>query len=170
VVVIRSRISDPKDRGSSARAETVAPEHNKAAIRFRCNAYSGDRCLILFDRRCRAIRRHRGARRPEPYVHPADNGELVGVFTVFVAVGTPQGALSTTFRPPNEARIKSAELKGSAKRRWPVRRRWWCGRGEPNVRAYSSVDFHSVICVPFGRSLIAKCIPPARELQSRATA
>jgi hypothetical protein len=43
---------------------------------------------------------------------PQDNGELVGVFKVFVAVGTPQGALSTTFRQPNEVRIKSAELKG----------------------------------------------------------
>ena len=43
---------------------------------------------------------------------PQDNGELVGVFKVFVAVGTPQGALSTTFRQPNEVRIKSSELKG----------------------------------------------------------
>jgi len=43
---------------------------------------------------------------------PQDNGELVGVFKVFVAVGTPQGALSTTFRQPNEVRLKSAELKG----------------------------------------------------------
>ncbi len=43
---------------------------------------------------------------------PQDNGELAGVFKVFVAVGTPQGALSTTFRQPNEVRIKSAELKG----------------------------------------------------------
>jgi len=41
-----------------------------------------------------------------------DNGELAGVFKVFVAVGTPQGALSTIFRQPNEVRIKSAELKG----------------------------------------------------------
>ena len=43
---------------------------------------------------------------------PQDNGELAGVFKVFVAVDTPQGALSTTFRQPNEVRIKSAELKG----------------------------------------------------------
>lgn len=43
---------------------------------------------------------------------PQDNGELAGVFKVFVAVGTPQGALSTMFRQPNEVRIKSASLEG----------------------------------------------------------
>jgi len=43
---------------------------------------------------------------------PQDNGELAGVFKVFVVAGTPQGALSTTFRLPNEVRIKSAELQG----------------------------------------------------------
>ncbi len=35
--------------------------------------------------------------------------ELAGGFTVFVAVGNPQGALSTTFKQPNAIRIKGAE-------------------------------------------------------------
>ena len=37
--------------------------------------------------------------------------ELAGGFTVFVAVGNPQGALSTTFRQPNGIRIKASEEK-----------------------------------------------------------
>lgn len=47
---------------------------------------------------------------------PQDNGELAGVFKVFISVGTPQGALSTTFRQPNEVRIKSADLNGFRER------------------------------------------------------
>jgi len=43
---------------------------------------------------------------------PQANGELAGVFKVFVAVGTRQGALSATFRQPNEVRIRPAELQG----------------------------------------------------------
>ena len=37
--------------------------------------------------------------------------ELAGGFKVFVAVGNPQGALSTTFRQPNGIRIKASEEK-----------------------------------------------------------
>jgi len=39
-------------------------------------------------------------------------GELAGGFTVFVAVGNEQGALSTTFRQPNAIRIAAAEEPG----------------------------------------------------------
>lgn len=38
--------------------------------------------------------------------------ELAGGFTVFVAVGNAQGALSTTFRMPNSIRIRAAEEAG----------------------------------------------------------
>ena len=38
--------------------------------------------------------------------------ELAGGFTVFVAVGNPQGMLSTTFKQPNSIRIKAAEEAG----------------------------------------------------------
>lgn len=38
--------------------------------------------------------------------------ELAGGFTVFVAVGNAQGALSTTFKQPNAIRIKAAEEPG----------------------------------------------------------
>jgi VWFA-related protein len=40
------------------------------------------------------------------------NEQLVGGFTVFVAVGNDQGALSTTFRQPNAIRIQAAEERG----------------------------------------------------------
>ena len=39
-------------------------------------------------------------------------GELAGGFTVFVAVGNAQGALSTTFRQPNSIRIAAGEESG----------------------------------------------------------
>lgn len=41
--------------------------------------------------------------------------ELAGGFTVFVAVGNEQGALSTTFRQPNAIRITAAEEAGFRK-------------------------------------------------------
>ena len=56
---------------------------------------------------------------PIEIIAPATNvtllprdGKLVGGFTVYVAVGNPQGALSTTFRQPNSIEITPAEEKG----------------------------------------------------------
>jgi VWFA-related protein len=59
---------------------------------------------------------------PIEIIAPATNvtllprdGKLVGGFTVYVAVGNPQGALSTTFRQPNSIEITTAEEAGFRK-------------------------------------------------------
>lgn len=59
---------------------------------------------------------------PIEIIAPATNvtllprdGKLVGGFTVYVAVGNPQGALSTTFRQPNSIEITPAEEAGFRK-------------------------------------------------------
>ncbi len=49
---------------------------------------------------------------PNVTLIPRDGGKLAGGFTVYLAVGDPEGALSATFKQPNAIEVTEAELLG----------------------------------------------------------